>query len=95
MEKRLDWELDGVKVDLETGDDWGLAEKENWAVLGDGVEPYGCALWKLYAGSMKKPLFDCLVAGHETGARGERGDETGEPDMEAFSYSARRQASEQ
>lgn len=95
IEKRLDWELEGVKVALETvGDDCGLAEYENWEIRGDGVVPYGCALWKLYAGSMKKPLFDCL-AGHDIGARGEVGDEAGEPAMEAFSYSAKRQASEQ
>lgn len=57
--------------------------------------PYGCALWKLYAGSMKKPLLGCLVADHDTGAREDVGDEAGEPAVEAFSYSAKRQASEQ
>jgi len=44
---------------------------------------------------MKKPLLGCLAADHDTGARGDVGDEAGEPAVEAFSYSARRQASEQ
>lgn len=63
---------------------------------GEGVVPYGCALLKLYAGSMKKPLFDALVAGHESGPRRETGEEGAEPVFEAaFSYSANRHASEQ
>lgn len=97
IEKRLDWELDGVKVALEgkvTGEDCGLVEKLKCDVRGEGVVPYGCALLKLYAGSRKNPLLDCL-AGHETKARGSKGDEVGEPAEEALSYSAKRQASEQ
>ena len=49
---------------------------------------------KLYAGSMKNP-FVAFFAGHDTGPRGEVGDEAVEPGFEAVSYSARRQASEQ
>ncbi len=50
---------------------------------------------KLYAGSMKNPLVDFLVAGHEIGPRDDVGDEAAEPALLPASYSARRQASEQ
>lgn len=50
---------------------------------------------KLYAGSMKNPFLDCLVAGHETGPRDDVGDEAADPALLPASYSARRQASEQ
>jgi hypothetical protein len=60
----------------------------------DGVVPYGLALLKLYAGSMKNPLLDCF-AGQEIGPRGEVGDEAVDPALLLASYSARRQASEQ
>jgi hypothetical protein len=46
---------------------------------------------------MWKPWWE-RAAGHETGPRGTTGDEAAEPDGdgdEDFSYSARRQASEQ
>lgn len=56
--------------------------------------PYGCALLKLYAGSMKKP-FDGFFVDQETGPRGDIGEEAVEPGFDATSYSARRQASEQ
>jgi hypothetical protein len=56
--------------------------------------PYGCALLKLYAGSRQNPLFDCL-AGHDTEPREEVGEEAADPTLDATSYSARRQASEQ
>jgi hypothetical protein len=55
IEKRLDCELDGVKTGLVlkvTGDDCGLERWGEWDVRRDGVVPYGCALLKLYAGSM-------------------------------------------
>lgn len=56
--------------------------------------PYGLALLKLYAGSMKNPL--CDLVGHDTGPRVEVGDEAGEPALDVdTSYSARRHASEQ
>jgi len=60
---------------------------------GDIDVPYGWALLKLYAGSMKKP-FD-RVAGQETVPRGDIGDEAVEPALEACSYSAKRHPSEQ
>jgi len=44
---------------------------------------------------MKKPLFDCLVADHETGLRDAVGDDAAEPAFDATSYSASLQASEQ
>jgi len=44
---------------------------------------------------MKKPLFDCLVTGHETGLRDVAGDDAAEPAFDATSYSASLQASEQ
>lgn len=51
IEKRLDWELDGVKVSFAgaAGDVCGLAlgRKKFEERLGDGVVPYGCALAKL------------------------------------------------
>jgi hypothetical protein len=50
IEKRLDCELEGVKVGLATGDD--LDGWEKYEVLDEGVVPYGCALLKLYAGSI-------------------------------------------
>jgi hypothetical protein len=56
--------------------------------------PYGCALLKLYAGSMKKPLDGFFVV-QETGPRREVGDEAVEPGFDATSYSVSRQASEQ
>jgi hypothetical protein len=41
-------------------------------------------------------VFDCLVVvGHVNGPRDEVGDDAAEPALEATSYSARRQASEQ
>lgn len=44
---------------------------------------------------MKKPLFDCLDTDHETGLRGAMGDDAAEPALDATSYSANLQASEQ
>ncbi len=43
---------------------------------------------------MWKPLFDCL-AGHEMGPRRDVGEDAVELALDATSYSARRQASEQ
>jgi len=57
MENKLDCEVDGVNTGLElldvTGAEWGLVERW-WRVglRGEGVVPYGCALLKLYAGSI-------------------------------------------
>lgn len=48
MEKRLDWELEGVRTGFvlyATGDDRGRGARA-------GVDPYGLALLKLYAGSI-------------------------------------------
>lgn len=44
---------------------------------------------------MKKPFFECFVTGHETGLRGAVGDDAAEPALDATSYSANLQASEQ
>lgn len=44
MEKRLDWELDGVRTVLEpkgTGDDCGLGAPKKCDDRGEGVVPYG------------------------------------------------------
>jgi len=44
MEKRLDWELDGVKTARElkvTGDDCGLLDWVQFVDRGGGVVPYG------------------------------------------------------
>ena len=44
MENRLDWELDGVRIDLElnvTGEDCGLEVWKKFDDRGDGVVPYG------------------------------------------------------
>lgn len=49
---------------------------------------------KLYAGSIKKPLLG-LAVDHATGAREDVGDDAVEPTLDATSYSARRQDSEQ
>lgn len=78
-----------------TGDDCGLGDGSKCEARGDGVVPYGRALLKLYAGSMKNPLFGFLVVGHEIGLRAELGDDAAELALDATSYSARRQASEQ
>ncbi len=89
MEKRLDCELEGVKVDFVTGDDLEGWQKD---VVLEGVVPYGCALLKLYAGSMQKP-FDFEGQAAPWSDDGEDGAELSLE--EAFSYSAKRQASEQ
>jgi hypothetical protein len=57
IEKRLDWELEGVKVGLvlarkETEGAWYLGSWNMSLAAREGVVPYGCALLKLYAGSM-------------------------------------------
>jgi hypothetical protein len=44
---------------------------------------------------MKKPLVDCLVDCQARGLREEVGDDIGELEFDATSYSAKRQASEQ
>lgn len=53
IEKRLDCEVEGVRVGLVVvGEDSdGLKERVSNA-RGDGVVPYGFAVRKLYAGSM-------------------------------------------
>lgn len=99
IEKRLDWEVEGVKVAMLYGYDCALEGWKYVEVLVGGVVPYGCALLKLYAGSMKNPFVGCLVAGHETGPRVDVGEDAGEdavdPALLPTSYSARRHASEQ
>jgi hypothetical protein len=97
MEKRLDWEVEGVRLGLvlnTTGDDWGLVGAEYFEDRGDGVVPYGWALEKLYAGSMKNALLAGLE-GHAAGPRGDVGEDAAEPALDADSYSAKRQVSEQ